>query len=61
MNRAQLREQARQRLLGDRIAAGLQTVGADQVAKAYERVTGRPCGCAKRTARLNQWDAQRRS
>ena len=61
MTRAQLREQATEKLLGDRIAAGLKAVGADRVAKAYERMTGRPCGCEKRTAIINQWDAKRRT
>lgn len=60
MNRNQARDAGRQ-LLGDRLAAGLQKIGADRVAKAYERLTGRPCGCEERTAAINVWDAKRRS
>ena len=59
MTREEARNKGRQ-LLGDRIADGLQKIGADRVAQVYERVTGKPCGCAKRTARLNEWDAARR-
>lgn len=58
MTREEARNKGRQ-LLGDRIAAGLQKLGADRVAQVYERVTGRPCGCEKRTDWLNRWDAVR--
>jgi hypothetical protein len=55
VNRNQAREAGRQ-LLGDRVAAGLQKIGADRVAQVYERVTGKPCGCAGRMDWLNQLD-----
>lgn len=61
MTRTELREQAKAKLLGDRISTSLQKVGADRVAKAYEQLTGRPCGCVERTALLNNWDAQWRA
>lgn len=40
-------------LLGDKIEKVLKKVGAKKVAKAYERVTKKPCGCAKRKQALN--------
>ncbi|MER2527425.1 MAG: hypothetical protein ABTR07_05810 [Candidatus Competibacter denitrificans] len=58
MNRNQARDAGRQ-LLGDRVAAGLQKLGADQLAQTYTRLTGRPCGCEERTAAINAWDARR--
>ncbi len=42
-----------QKLLGDRTAELLQKVGVDKLAKAYERVRGKPCGCSKRRQALN--------
>ena len=48
------------KLLGDRVAAALKTVGIHHVKTAVERLTGRDCGCARRTAALNRWDARRR-
>lgn len=60
MTRADARRQARERLLGDRIAALAEKTGVAAVVRTVERVTGRPCGCARRTAALNAWDARRR-
>lgn len=56
------REQARQagrKLLGDRIEAAFKTVGFHHIAKAIERRTGWDCGCGRRTAAINRWDAKR--
>ena len=39
--------------LGDRVAAVTRATGIAAVAGALERVTGRPCGCARRRAALN--------
>jgi len=41
------------KLLGDMTADMLKKIGADKLAKAYERVTGKPCGCSKRRKALN--------
>lgn len=60
MTRAAARRQGRERLLGDRIDAALKSTGVRRVVKALERWTGRECGCARRTAALNAWDARRR-
>lgn len=40
--------------LGDVLAAVFKATGAAKLAKAYERVTGKPCGCAQRQAALNK-------
>lgn len=40
--------------LGDSIAKAIHALGADRIAKALERVTGRPCGCKRRQAKLNE-------
>jgi hypothetical protein len=58
--RDQAKEAARQQLLGDRLASGLQKLGADRIAKTFTAVTGKPCGCDRRTARLNAWDVARK-
>ena len=34
--------------LGDTVAKIAKSVGADRVAKAYEKTTGKDCGCNKR-------------
>ncbi len=57
-NRAAAKLATQERLLGDRIAAGLQKIGADRVVTAVSRMTGKPCRCAERTAALNRWDAK---
>jgi len=44
---------AEEKLLGDRIAGALEKVGIDKLAKRYEQVTGRDCGCNKRKDALN--------
>lgn len=56
MDRDTARRLGRDQLLGDRVAAGLQKIGADRLAQTYTRLTGKPCGCAQRTDRLNQFD-----
>lgn len=60
MGRVDAKAVAKERLLGDRLASGLQKLGAARVANTFTAVTGKPCGCDKRTARLNAWDAARR-
>jgi len=40
--------------LGDSIARAITAVGADRISKALERATGRPCGCKRRQAKLNE-------
>ena len=45
--------------LGDRIAALAEQTGVTKVVQAVERVTGWRCGCERRTAALNRWDAGR--
>tara|TARA_R100001460_G_scaffold44130_1_gene80709 strand:- start:234 stop:398 length:165 start_codon:yes stop_codon:yes gene_type:complete len=44
----------RSRGLGDTIYKTAKMIGADKVAKAYERVTGKPCGCQERRDTLNR-------
>lgn len=60
MARAAIREQAQQRLLlGDRIDAALQKTPIPTIVRAIERLTGRDCGCARRTAAINRWAGKR--
>lgn len=40
-------------LLGDMTEAMLKQIGADKLAKFYERKTGKPCNCAGRKQTLN--------
>jgi len=40
--------------LGDTVAKIAKSVGADRVAKAYEKTTGKDCGCNKRRDTLNR-------
>jgi hypothetical protein len=42
-----------QKLLGDVTAEMLKKIGAEKLAKAYERLTGKPCNCANRRNALN--------
>lgn len=44
-----------EKMLGDVIEEAAKIIGADKVAKAVERVTKKPCGCAQRKQRLNAW------
>lgn len=60
MNRGEAKTQGR-KLLGDRVAALAEKTGVAAVVKAVERRTGWRCGCGRRTAALNRWDAGRRS
>ena len=39
--------------LGDTVADLTHLTGIDQLAKAYEQVTGKPCGCDQRQEKLN--------
>ena len=43
------------KMLGDVLEEAAKIIGADKVAKAVERVTKKPCGCAKRKEALNAW------
>ncbi len=43
-----------EKLLGDLTADVLRKIRADRVAKAYARITKKPCGCADRQAKLNK-------
>jgi len=40
--------------LGDSIAKAIHALGADRIAKVLERAAGRPCGCKRRQAKLNE-------
>ncbi len=40
--------------LGDTVADVTHKVGLDQVAKSYEELTGKSCGCKQRQETLNQ-------
>jgi len=40
-------------LAGDVVEAIAKRIGADRLAKLWERWTGTPCGCAERKAKLN--------
>ena len=42
-----------EKLAGDMTEAMLRAVRADRVAKAMERITGKPCNCKHRKMRLN--------
>ncbi len=39
--------------LGDTVADLTHLAGVDRLAKAYEQVTGKPCGCDERQGKLN--------
>ena len=41
------------KLLGDMTAEMLKKIGAEKLAKAYERITGKPCNCGNRKTTLN--------
>jgi hypothetical protein len=40
--------------LGDAVADMAQLTGMDRIAKAYEQVSGKSCGCKERQEALNQ-------
>ena len=40
--------------LGDTVEKIAQAIGADKIAEAFEKTTGKDCGCNKRKAALNQ-------
>jgi hypothetical protein len=56
-------ELVRVRGLGDDVEAVAKVIGADRLAKLYESVTGKPCGCRERRDLLNKlpsvWGAVR--
>ena len=39
--------------LGDAVANVTRLTGVDQLAKTYEQITGKPCGCDARREKLN--------
>jgi hypothetical protein len=39
--------------VGDTVERLAHVIGADKIAKAYETVTHKPCGCQKRKEKLN--------
>jgi hypothetical protein len=39
--------------LGDYVADVAHLMGMDRLAKTYERVSGKPCGCEQRQEKLN--------
>lgn len=39
--------------MGDVVADFTRTTGLDRLAKGYEKLTGKPCGCEERRVRLN--------
>ena len=40
--------------LGDVVADVTYVTGVDRLAKLYEELTGKPCGCDERRQKLNQ-------
>jgi len=40
--------------LGDVVADVTNITGVDRLAKLYEQLTGKPCGCDERREKLNQ-------
>ena len=58
MNRDEARSNSR-KLLGDRLTALAKITGVAVTVRAIERITGWRCGCERRTAALNRWDAKR--
>ena len=40
--------------LGDVVADITNITGVDRLAKMYEELTGKPCGCEERREKLNQ-------
>ena len=39
---------------GDTVSKIVKAVGADKIAKVYEKATGKDCGCNKRKDTLNR-------
>lgn len=48
------RELYRSRGLGDTVEKAIKLVGADKIAKLYEKKTGRACRCSDRKELLNR-------
>lgn len=46
-------ERPKDRGLGDTLERVFHAVGLDRIAKAKERLTGKPCGCAGRRDKFN--------
>ena len=47
-------------LLGQRVTRALKAVGVQPAVQAISKRLGVDCGCAKRSVRLDRWDAKRR-
>lgn len=47
-------------LLGQKVTRVLRATGVERVVTAVSRRLGVDCGCAKRAARLDRWDAKRK-
>lgn len=60
MDRDEARRVGR-KLLGDRVTAFAEKSGIAAAVKVVEKLTGWRCGCERRTAAINRWDAGRRS
>jgi len=43
-----------EKLIGDLTAETLRKLRADRVARAYTRITGKPCNCGQRKEKLNE-------
>lgn len=43
-----------EKLLGDLTEETLRKLRADRVARAYTRITKKPCGCGQRKEKLNE-------
>jgi hypothetical protein len=41
-------------LAGDLLESAIKRIGADRLAKWWEKATGRPCGCKERREKMNQ-------
>mgnify|MGYP003140937047 FL=1 len=48
------RTKVKSRGFGDTVEKVAKAIGADKVAKAYEKATGNDCGCGKRRDTLNR-------
>lgn len=43
-----------EKLLGDKVEEIIKDIGADELAKAFEKATGTDCGCEERKNFLNK-------
>jgi len=44
----------KEQLLGDLTEDAMKKLRLDRLAKRYSKITGKPCGCAKRKERINR-------